>query len=201
MELKVYFSIQLNFLEPYHQYGPKIAQKTQIKSTNASDQLGVLFYLHRSFSLSEYRSQISVIASSSPDPKFPPENVLFYNGCNWYSSNSPNQFIAILFKLIEVEIESYRLEIRYKFRALGWKVEGRLSSSEEWYLVDKRGNEFIQQNASENDFVAITFHCQNPGRYSEFKITMTSKNAQSNDGFALQSVEFFGTLIQFSKFQ
>ncbi|MDR2640946.1 MAG: hypothetical protein LBC61_06730 [Candidatus Peribacteria bacterium] len=193
------FLYSIEFFGTLHQCQPKFIQKTQIKSNDSLDQLGILFYLQRTYTLNKFHSQISVTASSTINPKCPPENILFFRGSNWYSSNSPNQSIAILFKSMEVEIESYRLEIQYKRRPLGWKVEGRLSLSDEWKSIDRRGKEFLKDGASENNYISITFHCQNPGNFSEFKFTMTTKKADKSNTFNIQSIELFGTLIQFPK--
>jgi hypothetical protein len=192
----------IEFFGQFIQYFPKIIQKTQIKSIDASDRFGILFYLQRKLSFSEFHSLVLASASSSGDPiVFPPGNVLFYSGFNWYSKDSSNQSITITFQSMELEIESYRFDIRYNRRPLGWVVEGRFHSNDQFIQIDKRGNEFVKENASPDDWVKITFQCQNPGRYSKFRFTMTDKNQQGNHRFTLISIELFGNLFEYHHFE
>jgi hypothetical protein len=68
----------IEFFGQFIQYFPKIIQKTQIKSIDDADRFGVLFYLQRKLSFSEFHSLVLVSASSSGNPiNHPPENVLF----------------------------------------------------------------------------------------------------------------------------
>jgi hypothetical protein len=194
--------ISIEFFGQFIQYFSKIIQKTQIKSRDTSDRFGVLFYLQRKLSLDEFHSLVLVSVSSSGDPICnPPENVLFYQGRNWYSKDSPNQSITISFQSMELEIENYRFSILYQWRPLRWLVEGRLHSNDKWHQIDKQENKFVKGNASSKDWVEITFQCQNPGRYSEIRFTMTGKNQKGNYKFNLNSIELFGNLIETSNFE
>jgi hypothetical protein len=183
----------IEFFGQFIQKFPKIIQKTYIKSEDPLDRFGVLFYLQRKLSFSEFHSGVLVSASSSGDPiNYPPEDVLFYGNDNWFSKDYPNQSITISFQSIELEIQSYQFSIWYKWRPHGWLVEGRLRSNNKWIQVDKRGNEFVKDHASSTDNVKITFQCQNPGRYSEFRFKMTQKNQKGNNVFNLNSIELLG---------
>jgi hypothetical protein len=101
---------------------------------------------------------------------------------------------------MELEIECYRLNIWYKWRPLGWLVEGRLHLNDQFTRIDKRENEFVT-GANPNDWVQKTFQCQNPGRYSEFRFIMTEKNQKGNHLFILNSIELFGNLIEYHSFE
>jgi hypothetical protein len=141
-----------------------------------------------------------VSASSSGNPiNHPPENVLFSRSWNWFSKVSPNQ--SIPFQSMELEIENYRFHIWYECLPLGWLVEGRLHLNDQFIQIDKSWNEFVKENASPDDFVQITFQCQNPGNYSEFRFTMTDKNQQENHKFNLNSIELFGNLFEYHNFE
>lgn len=180
---------------------PRIVEKIDIKSQNENDQNGVLYYLKRKFSLPEFQSRINVTASSTGNPLFPPENILYFAGDNWFSSNSRNQFIIVKFISMELEIESYRFEVIYKWRPLGWQLEGRQSSSDQWKLLDHRGNEFFKQFAKDNDWVALTFNCRAQGKFQEFKFQMNSTQADGDPSLNLYSIEFFGILYEFIDLQ
>jgi hypothetical protein len=87
-----FYSIQ--FFGQFIQYLQKIVQKTQIRSRDSSDRSGILSYLQRKLSLSEFHSFVLVSASSTGDSiDNPSENVLMYEDDNQYRENSPNQSI------------------------------------------------------------------------------------------------------------
>jgi hypothetical protein len=66
----------IEFFGQFIQYFPKIVQNTQIKCKDSSDPFGVLFYLQRKLSFSEFHSLVFASASSSEDLFIsPPENV------------------------------------------------------------------------------------------------------------------------------
>jgi hypothetical protein len=186
----------------FQQSIPKIVEKTQIKAQYDEDQSGVFFYLRRKLSLPEFQRKVHLSASSSGNPDvYPPENVLFYAGLNWSSSNIPNQFIVVQFSAIELDIESYRFEILYKWRPLKWNVLGKNSENEKWKLIDSRDNELIKEGANEDDLVEITFNCQTKGKFQQFKFEMTGKSADRSYEFNLDSIELFGTLFEFHELQ
>jgi hypothetical protein len=84
---------------------------------------------------------------------------------------------------------------------LKWEVSGRNQEKEIWQRLDSRNNEFIKEDAKENNYVAITFSCQTKGKFQQFKFEMIDKAAYGGYTFNLDSLELFGTLFEFEEIQ
>jgi hypothetical protein len=109
----------------------------------------------------------------------------------WYSGNGDNSWVQFDFKERKVSVEHYTLKSGRDFYPIRWELEGSNDQSN-WLSLDKKEVYDLVGGQVAKTYACSNENCKNSFRF--IRIRQFGPNNSGNYYFALNNVEFFGTL-------